>query len=388
MKNERTRSRLSRSNARAVGVALFIAACGGTLGKVPSLGSESHFLAHCADACSAGLECIGGICTRTCLTESSSCSDLGAGAQCTNQSVEPGQVAVCDVSCAESADCASLGADYRCEVGYCRSGGVSDPAPNSPGSGSSGPATPIPNKCLAMDVRVGQTDCNAGQTGWFYDGGACVFVDCCSGTQCGRGNLTQTRAECEERHAQCQSWQAGTRASECVGQEAWAGASCEDSTLRFAWRGETCDRISCACVGRDCGALWDNQFECVRDNIGCDALAPARADCLRNNPVSAVPPLEMAESQDNCLTDGGTDCDAAGFISREAALCIARAAGLAPGLSDWEAGLGYHYGHRRIIWGVSTTLRDDGPDGQSGASMVLDARTGILIEELGWESIP
>ena len=118
--NERVR-RLSPGRARAVGLALFLAACGGTVGKVPSLGSESHFLAYCDSTCDAGLECIGGICTRSCLTDTSSCSDLGSGAQCTNQSVEPGQVAVCDVSCAQGSDCAALGTGYSCDGGYCRS---------------------------------------------------------------------------------------------------------------------------------------------------------------------------------------------------------------------------------------------------------------------------
>jgi hypothetical protein len=134
---ERAHRRLSHSHARAVGVALFIAACGGTVGKVPMIGSESHFLAYCQTACDAGLECIGGICTRSCLTDSSSCSDLGYGAQCTNQSVEPGQVAVCDVSCTVNPDCEPFGTGYTCEAGYCRSNAILE-QPVSAGSGGRG----------------------------------------------------------------------------------------------------------------------------------------------------------------------------------------------------------------------------------------------------------
>jgi len=383
--NERVRR---RSRGRAVAVALLVGACGGTVGQAPILGSESHFLAYCDGACDAGLECIGGICTRSCLTDTSSCSDLGGGAQCTNQSVEPGQVAVCDVSCSDTSDCASLGSDHRCEVGFCRSGGPSEPAPSGSGSGLGSTSVPIPNICLAMDVRDGEVGCNAARTGWFYDGGACALVDCCSGAQCGSGDLTQTRAECEARHSNCQQWQAGTRASECVGQEAWEGPSCEDSTLRFAWRGQTCDRIYCNCAGRDCGVLWDNQFECVRDNIGCDALASARAECIRDNPAPSSPPSGTAQEQTSCLTDGGTGCDAAGFISSDAAVCIATVAGLAPGLTGRSVGSVYNYGYKRVVWGVQNTLRDDGVDGQSGASMAIDATTGILIEQLGWSAIP
>jgi hypothetical protein len=99
------------------------AACGGSTRKLPSVGSESHFLAHCEATCDAGLDCIGGICTRSCLTEQSSCSDLASAATCTNQSVEPGQVAVCDVSCAADANCRSLGDGYDCKAGFCRQAG-------------------------------------------------------------------------------------------------------------------------------------------------------------------------------------------------------------------------------------------------------------------------
>jgi len=117
-------------------IALFLGAagagaCGGSVNEAPSIGSESHFLAYCTARCEGGLDCIAGICTRSCLTQEASCGDLAAGAACTNQSVEPGQVAVCDVSCASGAECGTLGSGYRCEGGFCRSGssaGVVDAA--------------------------------------------------------------------------------------------------------------------------------------------------------------------------------------------------------------------------------------------------------------------
>jgi len=138
--HERAQRLLLAGCARAVGVGLFIAACGGTIGKVPILGSESHFLAYCDSSCDTGLECIGGICTRSCLTDSSSCSDLGSGAQCTNQSVEPGQVAVCDVSCTLNLDCAPLGTGYACESGYCRSKALLDRPSSNDAGGDAGSA--------------------------------------------------------------------------------------------------------------------------------------------------------------------------------------------------------------------------------------------------------
>lgn len=136
---EAKRFRLPGSCRIALGAtlgALLAGACGGTVGsKIPSIGSESHFLAYCGDGCGPGLDCIGGICTRSCLTDQSTCSDLTAGAACTNQSVEPGEVAVCDVSCGSGGSCAALGADYACDHGYCRQ------APSNGSAGSGGSST-------------------------------------------------------------------------------------------------------------------------------------------------------------------------------------------------------------------------------------------------------
>jgi len=117
--NEQRRRSMTRIAIPAFYLALLALACGGK-STAPNIGSESHFLAHCDATCDDGLSCIGGICTRSCLTAVTGCSDLGSTATCTNQSVEPGQVAVCDVSCASGGDCQSLGAGYGCEGGFCR----------------------------------------------------------------------------------------------------------------------------------------------------------------------------------------------------------------------------------------------------------------------------
>lgn len=100
-------------------------ACGGESVSVPLVGSESHFLMHCTDSCdSEGLDCIGGICTRSCIIGEGACSALASSATCTDQSVEPGNVAVCDVSCSTRDDCASLGDGHVCEGGFCRLGAL------------------------------------------------------------------------------------------------------------------------------------------------------------------------------------------------------------------------------------------------------------------------
>jgi hypothetical protein len=95
--------------------------CGGAVGNGQSTG-ESHFLDYCTSSCGDGLECISGICTRGCLVGDSQCGALNSNATCTNESVEPGNVAVCDVACQSTSDCAALGTEHECKAGYCRAG--------------------------------------------------------------------------------------------------------------------------------------------------------------------------------------------------------------------------------------------------------------------------
>jgi hypothetical protein len=119
MKKRNKQLAWSRLSLAAPVLVAIIGACGGTT-QGPQVGSESHFLGYCSGSCRGGLECIGEICTRPCLTATSSCSDLAVGAACTNQSVEPGQVAVCDLACNVADDCKALGAGYTCTSGFCR----------------------------------------------------------------------------------------------------------------------------------------------------------------------------------------------------------------------------------------------------------------------------
>jgi len=98
----------------------FAVACGGQLAG-PIVGGESHFLRHCSSSCDEGLSCISGVCTQSCLVDDADgCSSLSPAARCTNTTVEPGNVAICDIGCQHSTDCSHLGTDYSCESGYCR----------------------------------------------------------------------------------------------------------------------------------------------------------------------------------------------------------------------------------------------------------------------------
>ena len=125
------------SSGLVLGVVLW--ACGGSVGG--SSGGESHFLILCEAACGSGLSCISGVCTRSCLVGKSDCSDLSPDATCTDQSIEPGEVAVCDVACEAKADCANLGAGFDCEGGFCRGASSLDSSALATGSGGSSSGT-------------------------------------------------------------------------------------------------------------------------------------------------------------------------------------------------------------------------------------------------------
>ncbi len=129
---------------RTLCAALVLAACGGAVGQ-STAGGESHFLRHCATSCEKGLECVSGVCTRGCLVGQDECSDLSPDATCTDQSIEPGAVAVCDLSCSTSSDCDNLGADYQCEAGFCRGPALSNEPPGTGGAGQGGGAGTAPS---------------------------------------------------------------------------------------------------------------------------------------------------------------------------------------------------------------------------------------------------
>jgi hypothetical protein len=128
-----------RTKWRYVVLAALLAACGGVT-STPTVGGESHFLKDCEDGCGSGLECISGVCTRSCLLGKDSCADLARGAVCTDASIEPGAVAVCDLACDSTLTCVKLGSDFVCEDGFCRDGIREIEPPSAGGSGTVGTA--------------------------------------------------------------------------------------------------------------------------------------------------------------------------------------------------------------------------------------------------------
>jgi hypothetical protein len=93
-------------------------ACGAQTDPDGVMGSETHFLIQCPEQCAPGLECIRGVCTTACSTDSA-CSLLSSAAVCSS---EPGGsgAAACDVPCATSSDCDILSSAHQCQAGLCR----------------------------------------------------------------------------------------------------------------------------------------------------------------------------------------------------------------------------------------------------------------------------
>jgi hypothetical protein len=121
--------------------------------------SESHFLVTCDSTCPGGLSCVCGKCTKPCEADDS-CRALASEARC----YTPGKrcqgvtTSSCGVGCTDNADCAVLGAAYRCDGGFCGAGasvvsaGTSTDDLISNGSGESGGGGGTGSAGMAPDV--------------------------------------------------------------------------------------------------------------------------------------------------------------------------------------------------------------------------------------------
>ncbi|MBN1609027.1 MAG: hypothetical protein JW940_20535 [Polyangiaceae bacterium] len=163
---------------RMIALGLVIGACGGTTGAAN--GGESHFLRACDGACGAGLKCISGVCTRACVLGKDSCADLATNAECTDQSIEPGAVVICDVGCSRDSDCSSLGEGYECQAGFCRGKALSSGA-----AGGEGNAGGSPGATGGQSNAGGSVDATGGQSN---TGGSANRGGSSSGAEGGAGN--------------------------------------------------------------------------------------------------------------------------------------------------------------------------------------------------------
>jgi hypothetical protein len=98
-------------------------------------------------------------------------------------------------------------------------------------------------------------------------------------------------------------------------------------------------------------------------------------------------PVTPEVVQQWCIDDNH-ECDAAEFITRDAALCIAETQALEPGITDWYANLTYSYRFKEPVWQVVSITAEDA-DGTEVAGWILtiDAVTGgfLVLDEWGAE---
>jgi hypothetical protein len=297
---------ISKGVISSVGFSFIIAACGGATKDTPRTGSESHFLAFCGGSCGDGLECIGQICTRPCITSASGCSDLASGAACTNQSVEPGQVAVCDVACTLPAECSALGNGFECTGGFCRKAPTGTAGAGGTG-GSSGSCNPLGR--YEVGKEGGYLPCCAGlneiSRGSLLEDGQGRLVcqqlplntyACIEGT-CGDGRCEEEEKVCgcaqdcpdvpgPARDLQCSRYLDQTAppvvhevsitnaGAQTLYLERWGG--CGDSLVSVERAGQPVNITGFTCGAASCQRIvdfgWEAPFSCA--NTDCAAAAP------------------------------------------------------------------------------------------------------------------
>ena len=130
---------------------------------------------------------------------------------------------------------------------------------------------------------------------------------------------------------------------------------------------------------------------------------PECAGQLKIGEVPAEPAqaaaLDCAGDSGPCTTgdgmcEGSADarvCDPARYVvTPSAAICMARAHGLEPGLSAPTAELIYNFDYRRAIWAVRNVLEDNSREDftdRTGQIFAVDAVTGAVLDTLFWREI-
>lgn len=136
--------------------------------------------------------------------------------------------------------------------------------------------------------------------------------------------------------------------------------------------------------------------ECSVEAIRACAFNPnsdSREACINDNPGDACPgdpaPSVCASVESECAASGVDDvCASSEYITREAAACIAAAAGLTEGLEPWNITLLYNVRYERPIWTVQNTEESTADGGESGRAVDVNAVTGEVLGILGWASTP
>jgi hypothetical protein len=132
--------------------------------------------------------------------------------------------------------------------------------------------------------------------------------------------------------------------------------------------------------------------ECVQANprgtmgiASADAVYQAITECQGDSGACMAATACVGEARDR-------DCNPRGVISSAAAVCVAQANGLEPGIERLRSSLVYNFAHRRLTWNVSNVLYDGarepppaGASGQrGGVSMLVDAINAKLLARTEW----
>jgi hypothetical protein len=129
--------------------------------------------------------------------------------------------------------------------------------------------------------------------------------------------------------------------------------------------------------------------------LGCEAVSDPVLDCLTEYSADAGYGWESdadlgvsaEDAEEDCVAEGGSGCEAADFVTRDAAFCLASLEKLQEGVEDWSAGLTYHHQHEVVVWSVvSVEVSESGY--LAGETLTFDATTGETLGRSGWEATP
>lgn len=130
---------------------------------------------------------------------------------------------------------------------------------------------------------------------------------------------------------------------------------------------------------------------CISENPPDDPFDVGDVVIASPPPGSGGPvpmPPSAASIAAECQAEAGTGCDVSSFISKGAASCIATLNQFEVGLEPWKLALVYHHRFSRVVWNVTSTLRDNGADGYSGAVLTLDATDGAVLGQSSYSATP
>jgi len=102
--------------------------------------------------------------------------------------------------------------------------------------------------------------------------------------------------------------------------------------------------------------------------------------------IGSAPTVEDIARE--CEESGGSGCDERAFISRDAAICLARASGVEEGERPWQVSLNYYDNHQRVGWLIMTVRGDSRDSGYWGDAVVLDATTGDELARTTYTATP